>query len=101
MFYILGGFTMRIKNNRINLLINVENDFLECEVHLFGTIWYHLYSSLTDDMLDLLNEYNNRDITLLELLEYWYDSIKFEDEYIEQKPREFTTEEWEYILEGL
>ena len=92
---------MRIKNNRINLLISVEHDFVECEVHLFGTIWYHLYSSITDDMLDLLKGYNNGDITLLEFVEYLYDCIKFDDESGKYKPHEFTTEEWEYILEGM
>ena len=92
---------MRIKNNRINLLISKEHDFAECEINLFGTTWYHLYISLADNMLLALNEYNIGEIGLLELLEYWYDSIRFDDESGKYKPHEFTTEEWEYILEGL
>ena len=92
---------MKIKNNRVILVVDTENDFAECEVNLFGTVWYHLYSSLADDMLDLINDYNNMDITTLEFVEYLYDCIKFDDEAGRYKPHEFTTEEWEYILEGI
>ena len=92
---------MRIKNNKINLLISQEHDFAECEVNLFSTVWYHLYISLDDNMLLALNEYNNGEISLLEFIEYLYDSIRFDDESGKYKPHEFTAEEWEYILEGL
>ena len=89
---------MRIKNNKINLLISVEHDFAECEVFMYDTVWYKQHCRLTPDIVEALGEYNNGDITLLEFVEYLYDSIRFDDEAGRYKPHKFTTEEWRYIL---
>lgn len=87
---------MKIKANGFELTI--EEEYVECEVRHNNTVWYFLEEYLTDELLELIEDYLNKDITLLQFVSAFYDSIEFEDEAEEQKPHEFTIEEWRYIL---
>ena len=87
---------MVVKTNGFELTIDEE--YVECEVHFNNTVWYFLEEYLTDELLELIEEYINKDITLLDFVSSFYDSILFEDEGEEQSPHEFTLEEWRYIL---
>ena len=87
---------MIVKAKGFELTINEE--YVECEVLFNNAVWYFLEEYLTDDLMELIEEYNNKNITLLQFVTSFYDSIKFEDENEEQEPHEFTTEEWSYIL---
>lgn len=79
--------------------LTIDEEYVECEVQYNNTVWYFLEEYLTDELLELIEEYINKDITLLDFVSSFYDSIQFEDEGEEQSPHEFTLEEWRYILE--
>ena len=87
---------MKIEMNGFRL--TVSNEYVECEVQYNNTVWYFLEEYLTDELMDLVELYINKDITLLDFVTNFYDSIQFEDEGEEQEPHEFTLEEWRYIL---
>lgn len=76
----------------------VSDEYVECEVQYNNTVWYFLEEYLTDELMDLVELYINKDITLLDFVSNFYDSIQFEDEDEKQSPHEFTLEEWRYIL---
>ena len=87
---------MVVKTSGFKLTINEE--YVECEVQYNNTVWYFLEEYLTDELIELIEEYRNKNITLLQFVSDFYDSIQFEDEDEEQIPHEFTLEEWRYIL---
>lgn len=87
---------MIVKTNGFELTI--ADEYVECEVHHDNSVWYFLEEYLTDELMELIEEYINKDITLLQFVTSFYDSIEFEDEEGEKKPHEFTLDEWNYIL---
>ena len=87
---------MVVKTKGFELTIN--DDYVECEVLFNNTVWYFLEEYITDDLLELIEDYTNKNISLLSFVKSFYDSVSFEDEEGEQNPYEFTSDDWEYIL---
>lgn len=88
-----------IKTKKI--ILNVYDDeYVSIEVYFNKTWWYREEQFIVDDYLELLNNYLNGEITLLEFLSDFFYDVKFEDEGEEQEAHEFSLEEWQEILEA-
>lgn len=88
-----------IKTKKI--ILNVYDDeYVSIEVYFNKTWWYREEQFIIDDYLEILNNYLNGEITLLEFLSDFFYDVKFEDEGEEQEAHEFSFEEWQEILEA-
>lgn len=87
----------KIKTDLLDLTIT--DDYVECEVEFNHTVWYNLEEYLTDDLLALIDDFMNGEISLFTFLTIFYDSVMFIDENEEKHPYEFTEKDWKYITE--
>lgn len=88
---------MKVKMNGIKLTIN--NEYVECEVQYNNTVWYFLEEYLTDELIELVEAYINKEISLLDFVISFFDGVEFEDEDDSRPAYEFTLKDWKYILE--
>lgn len=87
----------KIKTDLLDLTIT--DDYVECEVEYNYTIWYNLEEYLTDDLMELIDDFINGEISLYTFLTIFYDCVLFEDENGQKHPYEFTESDWKYITE--
>lgn len=88
---------MKVKRNGFELTINDE--YVECEVQYNNTVWYYLEEYLTDELVEIIEAYINKEISLLDFIISFFDGVEFEDEDEKMKDYEFTLNDWKYILE--
>lgn len=79
-------------------ILRIDDDFVDIEVYYNGTWWYYLEEYLTDDMVDLIDEWRYGGITLLTFVNTFFEDVKFSDEEDKETPHEFNLEEWRQIL---
>ena len=88
---------MKVKRNGFELTINEE--YVECEVQYNNTVWYFLEEYLTDELVEIIEAYINKEISLLDFVISFFDGVEFEDEDEKMEDYEFTLNDWKYILE--
>lgn len=88
---------MKVKLNGFEL--SVCNEYVECEVQYNNTVWYFLEEYLTDELVELVETYINKEISLLDFVISFFDGVEFEDEDEKRPAYEFTLKDWKDILE--